>query len=89
MITAAGEELCWRLSSASALARLGFEAELDDHRTVVVSRRGHVVGIWRSQAGMLNWFPAANAEPTMQCATVVDAVKFTIAAIEARFDRAD
>lgn len=69
-----------RLMQHRALARAGYisEATLDG---ILVHRKGHARGIWRSDGNRLSWTPAGYNEATHFVVGVDEAVALTVAAL--------
>ena len=73
------EFLLWKqLVQNVLLKRHGFSVMLSENGDVIVDRRGHVRGIWRSQSGRLEWTPAGYNEALVFADDVVEAERMLV-----------
>ncbi len=82
------EILLWQVLVQNRLLKAqGFSVVLSENGDVIVDRRGHVRGIWRSNAGQLEWTPAGYNEAQATASDAAEAELVLIAALG--LDQAD
>ncbi len=76
------EILLWQqLERNVLLKRHGFSVVVSETGDVIVDKRGHVRGVWRSKAGQLEWTPAGYNEAQLFAADVGEAEQMVIEAL--------
>ncbi|KUO57914.1 MAG: hypothetical protein APF80_10020 [Alphaproteobacteria bacterium BRH_c36] len=77
------QQVCTALRSSEALQSVDLDIEIDSPQFVSVTRRGHLVGIWRLRQGKLEWLPAGYAT----CQYAAGSTSEAVALMELHFTR--
>jgi len=77
------QHVCTSLRLSEALQSVDIEIEIDSPQFVSVTRRGHLVGVWRLRNGKLEWLPAGYAT----CQYAAGSTSEAVALMELHFTR--